>query len=172
MKHPWIWAVLGVQLVFFTGWALREESLRRSSAPADTTFLLATEAVDPRDMFAGQYMTLRYPASRLSEADLRRFADGALVRVRLVSAGNVTVGGKQWPLRQAEGIEQQPGQPKGGLQGFANGLVEQSRVSFGIERYYFNEDRSAELNALKPGSFYVLVTLSDEGTLKIKDLIY
>jgi uncharacterized membrane-anchored protein len=44
------------------------------------------------------------------------------------------------------------------------------RLRLGIERYYFNEKRAEEMNALRGGAFYARVVVAKDGTLKLLSL--
>lgn len=170
MKRWWLWALL-LNLAFFGAWTLREE-LRLRGAQA---FLLETEGADPRDLFAGQYLALAFPVARLGAGDgLSALRDGARVAVRLDAAGTTRVAGKDWPLRRAGSrvsLDEVDAAAYPASAGWALGTVERGRVAFGIERYYFNEDREAELRKLVPGRVFALVSLSPDGHLRIRQLV-
>jgi len=51
---------VGAQVLFFAGWAYREEA-RLTSGPS---ILVRVVPVDPRDLLRGQYLTLGYEFSR------------------------------------------------------------------------------------------------------------
>src|SRR2546430_14346042 len=51
---------VGVQLLFFVGWTLREQ-VRAASGPS---ILVKVVPVDPRDLLRGQYLSLAYEFSR------------------------------------------------------------------------------------------------------------
>ena len=171
MSRTLLWALLGAQLAFFIGWAALEET--RKEGPG---FLLETEGVDPRDLFAGQYLTLAYPAARVPAADVEALAsDGAPYAVRLEPAGDTVVAGKAWPLRRAadrQAVLSGDWSAHPAAEGWARGTLQNGRVAFGIERYYFSEARAAEVNALRPGQYFVHVRLSRDGRLRIQDLVH
>jgi uncharacterized membrane-anchored protein len=50
--------------------------------------------------------------------------------------------------------------------------VDGGQLDYGIDRYYFSETRQEELGGLRAGQFYVLVSLGQDGTLRVEDLIW
>jgi uncharacterized membrane-anchored protein len=172
MSKGWLIGLLVLQVGFFTGWALREEERQKGAA-----FLLETEGVDPRDLFAGQYLSLAYPAARLPKAEAAKpYTDGSSFAVLLEPAGDTVVAGKAYPLRKAkqwvlmaggDNDDQYPPE-----KGWVQGRASHGRVKLGIERFYFSESRAQRINALRPGSYFVLVTLGKDGSLRIRDLVY
>ncbi len=172
MTRRWWLGILLLHLGFFGAWTALEE-YRRRGAPE---FLLETEGVDPRDLWSGQYLELAYPAARLSSADLEAGAhNGTPMAVRLEPAGDTRVAGRDWPLwrataKQAAKDGDYSAYPAAA--GWARGQALGQRVLFGIERYYFQEDREAELRKLVPGRYFALVSLSPDGRLRLKRLIW
>ncbi len=166
MRANWIRWTVAAQVLFFLGWAGVEE-YRRVDA---VEFLLETRPVDPRDFLSGLYMTLGY-----------RFMDppgsvsGREALVRLEFFRDLTVDGETWPVWRAilksplSSVDDPRLTPTGG---WARASVEDDRLDYGIGRYYFSEARQEELNGLRGGQFYVLVSLGREGTLRVQDLIW
>ena len=166
MKAKWIRWTVAAQVLFFVGWAGMEE-YRRVDA---VEFLLETRPIDPRDFLSGLYMTLGY-----------RFMDppgsvaGREALVRLEFFRDVTVDGETWPVWRAI-LKSPPSSVDDArltpTSGWARANVEEGRLDYGIDRYYFSEARQEELNGLRGGQFYVLVSLGREGALRVQDLIW
>lgn len=168
----WCFGILLLHLGFFGSWAAVETWRRHD--PVE--FLLETEGADPRDVFAGQYLALAYPAARLDRRQrLQDQDDGAPLAVHLEAQGNTRVGGRLWPLRRSVGIEpilDGDASAFPAAQGWARGEARGGRVQWGIERYYFSEDREDELRKLVPGRYFALVALSPDGRLRIRQLVW
>lgn len=173
MKKNWIRWTLLAQALFFAGWAGVEE-WKRNSAPV---ILLETMPVDPRDLFAGQYMALRY---RIGQVDhLPGFPQekpygGVKIAVLLKPSGTVNVGGKGHQLWGAVQCQVQPPEDLGTGDGLwvRGEWVSSNNVIFGIERYYFSEKRKVELNSVNTGHVYVEAKVMKGGKLALKDLVY
>lgn len=121
-----IW--VGAQVLFFAGWAYREET-RLTSGPS---ILVRVVPVDPRDLLRGQYLTLAYEFSRDWDSSRAgtRLSSGTPVWVVLRPEGEVYVPARRSPAR--------PPTLDGGevaLQGQVSG----GRYVFGIERYFVPE---------------------------------
>lgn len=172
MTRRWWLGILLLHLGFFGAWAGLEE-FRRRGAPE---FLLETEGVDPRDLWSGQYLELAYPAARLDGRSLEQSPrDGAAMAVKLEPAGDTRVAGQAWPLwRAVSKLPAKDGDYSAfpSREGWARGQAQGGRVLLGIERYYFEEDREAELRKLVPGRYFALVSLSPDGRLRLKRLIW
>ncbi len=166
MRANWIRWTVAAQVIFFIGWAGIEE-YRRVDA---VEFLLETRPVDPRDFLSGLYMTLGYRFMDPPGSDTGR---EALVRLEFFQ--DVTVDGETWPVWRAilksppSSVDDTRLTPTGG---WARAIVEDGRLEYGIDRYYFSEARQEELNGLSAGQFYVLVSLAPDGTLRVQDLIW
>ena len=166
MRANWIRWTIVAQVLFFMGWA-GVEKYRRVDA---VEFLLETRPVDPRDFLSGLYMTLGY-----------RFMDpegsvpGREALVRLEFEREVTVNGETWPVWRAA-LKSAPSPIEDRrlttTSGWARASVEDGRLDYGIDRYYFSEARQEELDQLRGGQFYVLVSLGRDGTLRVQDLIW
>ena len=134
------------------------------------SFFLASRPVDPRDFLSGLYMTLGY---RYMNPDGSIPGREALVRLELDR--EVTVDGATWPVWRAVSKSDPSQVDDRGLSetgGWARATVEGGRLDYGIDRYYFSEARQEELNQLRGGEFYVLVSLGRDGTLRVQDLIW
>ena len=164
MKN-WVRWVLLFHILFFAGFTLQEEWLRRDAH----TIYLETIPVDPRDLWSGQYMTLRYqiendpllknPSEKMgilltptkeiqTSAGLRSVYTLADVRpAKDVSEG--TAGNSVWVI----------------------GDVGNGSIHLGINRFYFNEKRVEEMGELRPDEFLVEISVSAKGVMRVKDLI-
>ncbi len=166
MNVNWMRWTMAMQVLFFVGWAGAEEYSRVDAVE----FVLETRPVDPRDFLSGLYMTLGY-----------RFMDpegsvpGGEALVRLEFEREVTVNGETWPVWRAA-LKSPPSLVEDrrltAMSGWARASVEDGRLDYGIDRYYFSEARQEELNQLRGGQFYVLVSLGRDGTLRVQDLIW
>lgn len=171
MTRRWWLLTLALHLGFFGAWTALEE-WRQTRAQV---FLLETEGADPRDLWAGQYLALAFPAGRLEEARGLNAARGPAMAVKLEAAGDTVVAGKTWPLRRAAkqaAVEDGDYSAYPSAQGWARGKVHNGRVRFGIERYYFSEAREDELRKLVPGRYFALVALSPDGRLRVRRLVW
>ncbi len=166
MKAKWIrWAV-AVQVLFFVGWAGVEEYGRFNAVE----FLLETRPVDPRDLLSGLYMALGY---RSMDPEGQVTGNEALVRLEFEK--EVTINGETWPVwhavRKTDPSLVDDRRPTT-TSGWARASVENGRLDYGIDRYYFSEARQEELGELRGSQFYVLASLGRDGTLRVKDLIW
>jgi len=121
-------AWVGVQLLFFAGWTVREQARLTSGA----SILVTVAPVDPRDLLRGQYLVLAYEFSRPWDSTAARLAvpDGAPVWVVVRPAGEFYVPA-QLALTPLPAVD--PGAVT--LQGRARG----GRFMFGVERYFLPE---------------------------------
>ena len=173
MNRNWLrWTLLG-QVLFFAGWAGFEES-KRYSAPI---ILLETMPVDPRDLFAGQYMALRY---RISLVDglpgfpKEKPKNRALIAVLLKPSKNVNVGGRGYQLWEAVQCQVPPPDDLNTTDGVwvTGKWIAANNVIYGIEKYYFSEKRMNELSNIGSGNVYVEVSVGKGGKLALKNLVY
>jgi uncharacterized membrane-anchored protein len=123
-------AWVGIQLVFFVGWAAVEEA--RLGEGVGTSVLVRVRPVDPRDLLRGQFMRLAYEFS---------WPDSSFVTSTLPSAG-MTV----WVVLRPEGEFHVPARavierPELLAPGevVLQGRVAPGRFLFGIERYFVPE---------------------------------
>jgi uncharacterized membrane-anchored protein len=116
--------VVVFQILFFAGWAVREEM--RFLPGAGESILVRTVPVDPRDLLSGQYMALRYEFSRRDG-----FEGGREVWVVLREYEGFFVPRLFLPVRPAE-ID--PGEVV-----IRGRVVNSSSFEFGIERYFVPE---------------------------------
>jgi uncharacterized membrane-anchored protein len=78
-------ACVGLQLLFFAGWAGREQARLVSGA----SILVKVVPVDPRDLLRGQYLRLAYEFSRPWDSTVARI--------------NVPVGARVWVVLRRDG---------------------------------------------------------------------
>lgn len=163
---PLRWTLL-VQLLFFAGWTAREEWVRARGE----VIVLETVPVDPRDLWSGQYMVLRYEVSNLSQLLPEEGLTGA-VAVRLVPGEAQRIGGEERHVWRA--VEVRPWAdelPEEGEGVWVRGELEShGRARYGIERYYFSESRLAQMNELRP-PFYVEVQVTRDATMRVLDIL-
>ena len=122
-------AVVIVQILFFAGWAVREQM--RLLPGVGSTILVRTAPVDPRDLLSGQYINLRYEFSRFSSP----FDPG------------LKEGGAVWVvLREKEGFfvpraffASRPSALAPGEVVIAGNVGRWGNYDFGIERYFVPE---------------------------------
>ena len=166
MNMNWVRWTMAMQVVFFLGWAGVEEYGRFDAVE----FLLETRPVDPRDFLSGLYMTLGYRFM-----DPKGSVPGGEALVRLDFEREITVNGETLPVWRAA-LKSAPSLVEDRRlttrSGWARARVEGGRLDYGIDRYYFSEARQEELSGLRGGQFYVLVSLGQDGTLRVRDLIW
>ena len=121
-------AWVGVQLLFFAGWTVREQARLTSGA----SILVRVAPVDPRDLLRGQFLVLAYEFSRPWDSTAARLPvpDAAPVWVVLRPAGEFHVPAQ---LALAPPPVVDPGAVA--LQGRARG----GRFVFGVEQYFLPE---------------------------------
>jgi len=119
---------VGVQLLFFAGWTVREHQ-RVASAPS---ILVKVVPVDPRDLLRGQYLSLGYEFSRPWDSTAARLQlpGGTPVWVVLRRDGPLHVP-KRLSLVRPETLDSD----EVVLQGRARG----GRYVFGVEQYFVPE---------------------------------
>ena len=119
---------VGVQLLFFVGWAIREQ-VRATSGPS---ILVKVVPVDPRDLLRGQYLSLAYEFSRPWDSTAARLQipSGAPVWVVLRREGAFHV-----PRRLSLERPARLDPDEVALQGRARG----ARYIFGVEQYFVPE---------------------------------
>jgi uncharacterized membrane-anchored protein len=128
MKLAAAW--VGIQLVFFVGWATVEEA--RLGEGVGASILVRVRPVDPRDLLRGQFMRLAYEFS---------WPDSSFVTSELPTAG-ATV----WVVMRPDGefhvpseaLTQRPERVASG-EVVLRGRVAPGRFLFGIERYFVPE---------------------------------
>jgi len=168
-------AVALAQLAFFLAWAGWEE-WKVASAPL---IILETAPVDPRDLLSGQYVALRYSISNLQLTTGCPKAGTRLntpIWVHLKPAVTRVVGGMEWKVwTAAECSLSRPAvfPVKDLTQGvWVAGIFSDSGVVYGIERYYFSEDRIREMGRIRTGQMLVEAAVGRNGKLVMKRIIY
>jgi uncharacterized membrane-anchored protein len=163
--------VVLAQLAFFIAWAGWEEW----KVAGVETVILETMPVDPRDLLSGQYMALRYSISNPLPASGKMYRNQA-VGVRLVPSGTREVGGKNWTIWRAADCRipppavQEKQDPSRGI--WVTGLLNNGTLQYGIERYYFSENKVEEFRHLHSGQVLVEASVGRNGRLVVKRLIY
>ncbi|HKW42365.1 MAG TPA: GDYXXLXY domain-containing protein [Gemmatimonadales bacterium] len=122
---------VGLQLLFFAGWAGREQARLASGA----SILVKVVPVDPRDLLRGQYLRLAYEFSRPWDSTVRRI--------------NVPVGAPVWVVLRREGAFHVPERlllarpalldsDAVAIRGRSSGQFG-SWFEFGVEQYFVHE---------------------------------
>jgi uncharacterized membrane-anchored protein len=119
---------VGVQLLFFAGWTVREHVRATSGA----SILVKVMPVDPRDLLRGQYLSLAYEFSRPWDSTVARLQipDEVPVWVVLRRDGAFHVP-RRMSLERPGALD--PGEVV--IQGRARGR----RYAFGVEQYFVPE---------------------------------
>ncbi|OGH59565.1 MAG: hypothetical protein A3G34_03995 [Candidatus Lindowbacteria bacterium RIFCSPLOWO2_12_FULL_62_27] len=167
--------LLAAHLAFFLGWAGLEEWRRADS----TVIWLQTLPIDPRDLISGHYMILRYGIGEIR--NLPGFPTDkpgrkTRVGVRLVPGPTAVIHGSEKQIHVAESVRIPP--PRNGPQPdpnngvWAAGTWTGKGIVYGIERYYFSEKRKEALNTVRSGKVYVAAIVGEDGTLRIKDIVF
>lgn len=120
-------AWIGLQVLFFAGWAGLEEM--RLAPGEGRSILVRTVPVDPRDLLRGQYIRLAYEFST-GWPTQAGFPDGAEVWAVLSLQGEFH-GPRDFSERRPDGLA--PGEVA------LRGRVERWRLRFGIEEYFVPE---------------------------------
>lgn len=122
------WVTL--QVLFFVGWALREES--KFGAGVGRSILVRTVPVDPRDLLRGQYMRLAYEWSRMEVPGLQDVApESGEVWVVLGPEGEFHV-----PRRAARERPVLASPEEVAMRGVVS---DGWRLEFGVEKYFVPE---------------------------------
>ena len=152
----WIGVIAGL-------WAKNEYQVRNAQE-----VILKTVPVDPRDLFRGDYVRLRYEISRL---DLDRLSQGntdfkqnGLIFVNLKKENDV------WKAESASSQKPKKGIfLKGRIRWISNG---QADVEYGIESYFVPEGEGLEIEKkAAQGEVKVVVSVSSSGNSILKGVI-
>lgn len=155
------WLAVALQvlaLVVFVG--AREYTLRSGEE-----VVLATVPVDPRDLFRGDYVVLRYEISTVPG----RYAVGDTLYVLLVERGDGA-----W--RMADVTREPPGSEATFLRGHvvrqtqSAAKVAQAEVEYGIESYFVPEGTGRKIEQAS-GKLKVRVAVDPSGNAAIKELL-
>ncbi len=155
------WMVVGLQVVAVLVFAgVKEYTLRGGQE-----IVLATVPVDPRDLFRGDYVTLRYEISTVPG----QFAVGDTVYTRLFESNGV------W--RPGYATKERPGPDDTFIRGRVarltslNPTLSQAEVEYGIESYFVPEGTGHQIEQ-QGGKLWVKVAVDSTGSAIIKDLIF
>jgi uncharacterized membrane-anchored protein len=163
-------AVIVIQVVFLLGLV----GYRESILIGGRTAVLETVPVDPRDLFKGEYVTLRYEISTLGQTGntpgaksyrlYGNFNEGDTAYVTLTTVGSSN------PYSTAV----QAGEPHEDADLFIKGRVTSSKggtitVDYGIEQYFIPEGRGLEIE--QADDVKVRVKINRSGTAAIEALI-
>lgn len=130
---------LGVQLLFFAAWGAWLAASRSTDSPE---FHLATEPVDPRDLFSGTYVALNYEISSPKGGRCpRRARDLGRLFIKLEDKGKkaVTAAGEV-PVYEATDCHTDPPREPGWAKAEMIYRLGGPVAMYGIERFYLNEN--------------------------------
>lgn len=158
--------LVGVLIFGLLALILPEEQSRRTGTP----IVLATEPVDPRSLFQGDYVTLAYQISRLDKSLFSEPANartGQAVYVVLKQEEN----GSIWRPKRASLTK--PDLQSG--ERVIRGTVGQSyfplRVTYGIEAFFVPEKEGLWVERLPRSQVTVRVRVDDRGTATMDALL-
>jgi uncharacterized membrane-anchored protein len=163
-------AVIVIQIVFLLGIVGYRESILISGRTA----VLQTVPIDPRDLFKGEYVTLRYEISTLGV-----FTNNPQVKLyRLI--GDITEGDTVFvELPAGENFDKrllavQADEPTSDVDLFIKGRVTSSKsgiitVEYGIEQYFVPEGKGLEIE--QADEVEVRIKINRSGTAAIQELI-
>ena len=162
-------AVVAAQLLFLVGLAGYHEVTLRTGQ----TVVLATVPVDPRDLFRGDYVILRYeitqPDPQAARFVLYRLNPGDAVYVRLIPEDRD--GQEVWVASEVDLDPFDSGQVfiKGRVTGVNAAAPQSLQVEYGIESYFVPEGQGRDIERNR--SILVRVSVNGFGHAVIKDLI-
>ena len=163
------------QAAFFVAWAGWEE-WKVVSVP---TVVLETFLVDPRDLLSGQFLALGYSITNIRSVPgfpSNKLAGSPSIGVFLRPSGKRVIGGKTWTIWTATECRIPPPVIPS-KQDVAKGVwvvgtLIDGGVVYGIERFYFSEDRIKEMGQLRSGRVLMEASVGRNGKLAVKKLIY
>ena len=176
---------LAIFQTFFLGWMIAGRVSLLSSA---TVVRLATEPVDPRDIFRGDYVTLNYEISRLKVAELGApddLASGDKVFVTLAPTNEIwqavalsrtrpdAIQGKAIIRGRIIYVDRSapPAGPNGNKSQQPCPRCGEATIHYGIESYFVPEGTGHDLEAARnERRIMVDVAISDDGEAAIKSL--
>jgi uncharacterized membrane-anchored protein len=133
-----------------------------------TEIILRTVPVDPRDLFRGDYVVLRYEISDL-HLDTLAQPEFRADRNTDVYVALQESNGYWQAVRVARHAPATPPFIKGRVTSVSSQSI---RVSYGIESYFVPEGKGKEIeDQMRKGVVAAVVVLDDRGSAKIKDLI-
>ena len=159
-----------VQIVIVLGFVGARESLLRRGQE----IMLATVPVDPRDLFRGDYVVLRY---EVSSVDLCFGSAGSHIYVPLIRNGDVHVQADARRHPPAEDLTDVRSRHQGPVlrgqmesAGFNPDDQSSCQVSYGIESYFVPEGTGREIEQ-QLGDIKMRVTVDGEGRAAIVGLV-
>ena len=162
-------AVIVIQIVFLLGLV----GYRESILTLGRTTVLQTVPVDPRDLFRGEYVVLRYEITTLGQDSNLPGGKRYFLRGEINTGDTVYV-----TLTNVDDspcfLEVQTGKPAEDADLFIKGRVTEKRgdtitVEYGIEQYFVPEGRGLEIE--RADDVEVKVKINRSGTAAIKELI-
>jgi uncharacterized membrane-anchored protein len=154
------WAAVIFQLFIVTSFMVAKEITVR----VGQTIVLATAPVDPRDLFRGDYVVLRYEISRI---DRCFFSRGDSVYLSVHEVGGVWRVNGTPQDRYEDASRSGAVVLKGNVASANRGLCE---VTYGIESYFVPEGQGRDIERLRSG-LRVQVVVDGLGNAQIKALL-
>jgi uncharacterized membrane-anchored protein len=152
--------VIVIQIVFLLGLV----GYRETILALGRTAVLRTVPVDPRDLFKGEYVTLRYEISTLDGTEVNQGSK----RYRLL--GEISEGDTVYvALSNIDGddfsLDVQTGEPSDRTDLFIKGQVDTRKndvltVEYGIEQYFVSEGRGLEIEQADDVNVRIKITRS------------
>ena len=153
LKLAAVW--VGLQLIFFVGWTLREEA--RLGHGEGTSILVRTVPVDPRDLLRGQFIRLSYEFSDTRfQSRLANLNRGITVWVTLRQVGDFH---KPVDLKL-----QKPSVLASDAVGLRGVTDRYGRLTFGIEQYFVPEGTETP----NQRDITVRLRVADDGSARIE----
>lgn len=159
------------QVILVLGIVLQQEYM----GARGTTVLLRTVPVDPRSLFQGDYVSLRYQIDRPSKE--LEISPGSIVYVKL---GKDPINTESWDgLFIYDSIEYVTIVPESGESGrvwddelFIKGrMTPGGHIDFGINTFFVPENRGHVIEETPSDDVNVVVTISSSGDAMIDDLL-
>jgi uncharacterized membrane-anchored protein len=171
---PWILWTLMAQALFFSAWAGVEEWQNRAGEMKHGEFLLETRVIDPRDLLTGNYLNLPLAIADVSGFLPQQGDDGLDTAVHLGMSGSVTFKGASAPVYTVLGAAHPapsplPVESDGSVWVLASGSPKS--LVYGVERFYFNEDRADEFRFYHGDRYWVRVLALPDGHLRLNDVV-
>ena len=161
--------VIAIQIVFLLGLV----GYRETILAVGRTAVLQTVPVDPRDLFKGEYVTLRYELSTLGGRQINQGSKSYRLLGEINKGDTVYVA-----LSNVDGdefsLDVQTGEPSGRTDLFIKGQVgtrnnDVITVEYGIEQYFVPEGRGLEIE--QADEVEVRVKINRSGIAAIEGLI-